>query len=184
VPTRFDEFKKTALLVVDMQVGVVANAFRRTKVIANINQLVSNARNASVPIIWVQHSDSELVMHSADWQIVSELHPIGEEKIIHKKFGDSFEATELQKLLLEQEIGRLVVCGAQTDACIRSTLHGAIGRGFDAVLVGDAHTTDDCQYSTPQVSAESIVAHTNFYWNWQRTSSATGGTFATADIHF
>ena len=33
--------------------------------------------------------------------------------------------------------------GAQTDACIRSTLHGAFARGYDATLVSDAHTTED-----------------------------------------
>jgi len=37
----------------------------------------------------------------------------------------------------------LVVAGAQTDACIRSTLHGALVGGYDATLVSDAHTTED-----------------------------------------
>ena len=34
-----------------------------------------------------------------------------------------------------------MVVGAETDACVRSTLHGAFVRGYDATLVGDAHTT-------------------------------------------
>ena len=80
MPTGVEEVKKTALLVVDVQVGVVANAFRRNEVIANINQLVSNARNATVPINWVQHPDRQLVMHAAEWQTVREIHPNKKEK--------------------------------------------------------------------------------------------------------
>ncbi|NCV75524.1 cysteine hydrolase, partial [bacterium] len=60
----------------------------------------------------------------------------------------------------------------------------AIARGYDATLVSDAHTTDDCTYSEPPVSAEQVIAHTNFYWNWQRTASARGGTVKSADLGF
>ena len=62
--------------------------------------------------------------------------------------------------------GRVVVAGAQTDACIRATLHGAFVRGYDTVLVGDAHTTEDfSQYGLPP--ADKVIAHTNMYWTWQ-----------------
>ena len=60
---------------------------------------------------------------------------------MHKNYGDSFEATDLESLLAEREVGRLIVTGAESDACIRSTLHGAFTRGYDVTLVGDAHTT-------------------------------------------
>ena len=65
------------------------------------------------------------------------------EPLVHKNYGDSFEATELESLLAEREVGRLIVTGAESDACIRSTLHGAFTRGYDVTLVGDAHTTSD-----------------------------------------
>ena len=106
------------------------------------------------------------------------------EPVVHKQFGDSFEGTNLDELLQELAIERLIVCGAQTDACIRSTLHGAIARGYNATLVSDAHTTDDCTWATPPLSAEQVIAHTNFYWNWQRTSRAVGGTSLTAEVVF
>jgi nicotinamidase-related amidase len=115
---------------------------------------------------------------------VAELQSTQGETVIHKSFGDSFEDTDLEDVLSELKVGKLIVCGAQTDACIRSTLHGAIARGYDATLVSDAHTTDDCTYSEPPVSAEQVIAHTNFYWNWQRTASARGGTVKSADLGF
>jgi len=175
---------KTALLVIDVQRDVVANAFRRNEVVANIEHLVESARKAEVPIIWVQHSDDELVKGSEGWAYVSELRMGNGEPVVHKQFGDSFEGTNLDELLQELAIEQLIVCGAQTDACIRSTLHGAIARGYNATLVSDAHTTDDCTWATPPLSAEQVIAHTNFYWNWQRTPRAVGGTSLTAEVVF
>ena len=167
-----------------MQRDVVANAFRRNEVVANIEHLVESARKAEVPIIWVQHSDDELVKGSEGWAYVSELRMGNGEPVVHKQFGDSFEGTNLDELLQELAIEQLIVCGAQTDACIRSTLHGAIARGYNATLVSDAHTTDDCTWATPPLSAEQVIAHTNFYWNWQRTPRAVGGTSLTAEVVF
>lgn len=175
---------KSALLVIDVQRDVVANAFRRNEVIANIAGLVVRARKEGVPVIWVQHSDDELVKGSEGWAYVDELRMADDEPVVHKQFGDSFEGTNLDELLQERGVERLVVCGAQTDACIRSTLHGAIARGYNAILVSDAHTTDDCSWAAPPLSAEQVIAHTNFYWNWQRTPRAAGGTSLTAEVVF
>ena len=180
----FKDRPNTALVVIDVQNDVVAKAFKRNQVINNIAQLVSNARYQQVPVGWVQHSDDELVKDTFGWEYVAELQSTQGETVIHKSFGDSFEDTELENILSGLKVGKLIVCGAQTDACIRSTLHGAIARGYDATLVSDSHTTDDCTYSEPPVSAEQIISHTNFYWNWQRTAFARGGTVKSADLGF
>ena len=115
----------TALLVVDVQRDVVANTHNRDSVIANINALLERARAATVPVIWVQHHDDGLVRDSDGWQYVDELQRPASEPLVHKSYGDSFEDTELEALLAERGVGHLVVAGAETDACIRSTLHGA-----------------------------------------------------------
>ena len=175
---------KSALVVIDVQRDVVANAFRRDEVIANISGLVDRARKEGVPVIWVQHSDDELVKGSEGWAYVDKLRMNDGEPVVHKQFGDSFEGTNLDELLQERGVDRLVVCGAQTDACIRSTLHGAVARGYNAPLVSDAHTTDDCSWAKPPVTAEQVIAHTNLYWNWQRTPRAAGGTVATSEVDF
>ena len=73
----------------------------------------------------------------------AELKPDDAEPLVEKNYGDAFEDTNLEKVLSGLGVGRLVVAGAQTDACIRSTLHGAFARGYDATLVSDAHTTED-----------------------------------------
>jgi nicotinamidase-related amidase len=60
----------TALLVVDMQNGVVANAHERDAVVSNIGRLVEKARRERVPVVWVQHSSEELAKGSDPWRIV------------------------------------------------------------------------------------------------------------------
>ena len=173
----------TALLVIDVQNGVVAGNYQRDEVVANIGGLVDKARREDVPVIWVRHSDEGLESGSDDWQIVPELSPDGSEPLIEKRYGDSFEDTTLENVLSDLGVGRLVVVGAQTDACIRSTLHGAFARGYDAILVSDAHTTEDqSQWGAP--SPEQVIAHTNLYWTYQTAPGRTAGTAETKDIHF
>jgi nicotinamidase-related amidase len=117
--TTLNDRSATALLVVDVQKGVVAGAHNRDAVIANINTLVDQARAADVPVIWVQHSDDDLVRGTDAWEYVPELVRADSEPLVHKSYGDSFEGTELEELLAERRVGTLVVTGAQTDACIR-----------------------------------------------------------------
>ncbi|MFF4837165.1 cysteine hydrolase family protein [Streptomyces sp. NPDC001315] len=173
----------TALLIVDVQNGVVAGSHNRDEVIANINTLLTRARAEAVPVIWVQHSDDRLKPDTEPWQYVPELTREAAEPLIHKNYADSFEATDLETVLAERGVGRLVVTGAQTDACIRSTLHGAVVRGYDATLVADAHTTEDLtQYGAP--APQQVIAHTNLYWKWQTAPGRRGGTVDTAEMTF
>ena len=179
--TTLDGRPNSALLVIDVQNGVVAGAPRRDEVIANIKTLVERARGEQVPVIWVQHSDDDLKEGSAEWQYVPELVRDEAEPVVHKHHGDSFEATDLESLLADRGIGRLVVTGAQTDACVRSTLHGAFVRGYDVTLVGDAHTTEDLSaYGAPP--PEQVIAHTNLYWRYQSAPGRVASTVDTADV--
>ena len=154
----------TALIVIDMQRDVVADAFNRDAVIHNIAHLVARARAASVPVVWVRHSDADLPAGSDAWQIVDGLGPAAGEVIIEKCYGDAFEATDLETALAGFGVARVFVVGAQSDACVRSTLHGAFARGYDVILVGDAHTTED-KPGTEMPTARQMIALTNRYWS-------------------
>lgn len=174
---------RRALLVVDVQNGVVSEAHQRDSVVANIGDLVTRARENDVPVVWVRHSDPGLVLGTEPWQIVPELVPAEGEAIVEKNYGDSFEATTLEDTLAELRVGSLFVVGAQTDFCIRSTLHGALARGYDATLVEDAHTTEDLtQWGAP--TPDLVIAHTNMYWSNQRAPGRIAGTVETATVDF
>jgi nicotinamidase-related amidase len=181
--TTLENRPNTALLVVDVQNGVVEGTPRRDEVVANVGSLVEKARGEQVPVVWVQHSDEGLARGSDEWQIVPELRPDDGEPLIEKNYGDSFEATNLEEVLARLGVGRLVVVGAQTDACIRSTLHGAFTRGYDATLVGDAHTTED-QTAWGAPPPEQVIAHTNLYWNYHSAPGRRAGTVETKDVDF
>ena len=173
----------TALVVIDVQTGVVADAYQRDAVVANINTLVGKARDEGVAIVWVQHSDKGLENGSDDWQYVPELVRRDSEPVVHKTFGDSFEGTDLEQVLADIGVGRLVVTGAETDACIRSTLHGAFTRGYDVTLVGDAHTTNDLTaWGAPP--PEVTIAHLNFYWQYQSAPGRTASVATTEEVSF
>ncbi|MCY0903903.1 cysteine hydrolase family protein [Arthrobacter sp. H14-L1] len=173
----------TALLVIDVQNDVMAGAYNRDGVVANIVSLVDKARAQGAPVIWIQHSDDDLPQDSEGWQYVPELTRDESEPLVHKHYGDSFEATDLEDILAGRKVGHLIIAGAQTDACIQSTLHGAIVRGYDATLVGDAHTTEDqSEWGAP--APELVIAHTNLYWRYQRAPGRRGATATTASIDF
>jgi nicotinamidase-related amidase len=173
----------TALLVIDVQTGVVAGNHERDAVVANVASLVERARREHVPVVWVQHSDEGLARGSDEWQLVPELAPGDTEPLVEKNYGDSFEGTTLEAVLAGLGVGRLVVAGAQTDACIRSTLHGAFARGYDATLVSDAHTTED-QTAWGAPPPDKVIAHTNLYWTYQTAPGRTAGTVKTEDVDF
>jgi nicotinamidase-related amidase len=171
----------TALLVIDVQNGVVEKAHERDAVVANVGSLVERARRERVPVVWVQHSDEQLARESDQWRIVPELSPDDAEPLVEKHYGDAFEDSTLESVLSDLGVGRLVVTGAQTDECVRSTLHGALVRGYDATLVSDAHTTEDLsEWGAPP--PDQVIAHTNLYWTYQTAPGRKAGTAKTEEV--
>jgi nicotinamidase-related amidase len=181
--TTLQDRPNTALVVIDVQNGVVTGAHERDAVVANIGTLVDRARDHDVPVIWVQHSDEGLEKGSEAWEYVPELVRQESEPLVEKTFGDSFEATDLEEVLARAGVGHLVVAGAQTDACIRSTIHGAFTRGYDVTLVGDAHTTED-QSDWGAPPPDKVIAHTNLYWRYQDAPGRTARVADTKDVTF
>ena len=181
--TTLTERPNTALVVIDVQNDVMTGVHNRDGVIANIAILVDKARAEQVPVVWVQHSGDNLPEGSDGWRYVAELTQEASEPVVRKRYPDSFEDTELEAVLAQGKIGHLIVAGAQTDECIRSTLHGAIVRGYDATLVGDAHTTEDqTEWGAP--APDKVIDHTNLYWNYHTAPGRHAGTVSTDSVNF
>jgi nicotinamidase-related amidase len=181
--TTLPDRPNTALVIIDVQNGVVGAAYQRDAVVANINTLVERARAADVPVIWVADLGEDRQVGSEPWKIVPELHPDDAEPLVNKRYGDAFEDTELEAILAQAGVGSLVVTGAQSDACIRSTIHGAFTRGYDVTLVGDAHTTEDfTQWGVP--APEAVISFTNIYWKYHDGPGRKAAVVDTKDIVF
>ena len=149
----------TALLVVDMQIGNVANAYRKDEIVARVAGMVAEARAAGVPVIFVQHEDDWPTMRPGgpDWQFDPALVPAEGELVINKRASDSFYDTPLREELTTRGIQKLVVSGVMTELCIDAICRRASSEGFDVTLVADGHTTEE----GPELSAAQIIAHHN-----------------------
>ena len=155
----------SALLVIDVQNSVVADAHQRDQIVANINTAVLKARAASVPVIWIQHSDEWMAIGSEDWKIVPELVPVAGEPLVGKLYRNSFEATNLEEELSKLGVAHLYITGSQTNNCVRFTSHGALDRGYDITLIEDAHTTSDYQWDSGPVKASVLIDDLNASMN-------------------
>ena len=174
-----------ALVVVDVQVGVVARAWERDRVVAKVALAVERARAQGVPVIWVQHHDADLPRDSAEWQWVPELQPAPGELRIHKSHNSSFEETPLEAELARRGISHLVLAGAATNWCIRATAYAALERGYDLTLVQDAHTTEDMPLEAgDRLQAAHLVRDLNIAISWLSYPGRTNGTAAAAQVDF
>ncbi len=175
------EGNKGVLLVVDVQVGVMAEAWDSERITKNAARALERARAAGVPVVWVQHSDEELPYGSPQWQWVPELVPAEGETLIHKKFNSSFEQTELENELATLGATHITLAGAATNWCIRATAYGALDRGYDLTLIEDAHTTGTMELDNgTKIQALNVIDELNVCMTWVRYPGRTNST-ATAD---
>ncbi len=176
---------KAVLLVVDVQVGVMRNAWDAPRIIQNIITAVEKARSQNVPVIWIQHSDRELVYNSPDWQLVPELLPAKGEIQIHKQFNSSFEQTPLEENLARLGATHIVLAGAATNWCVRATAYGALDRGYDLTLIKDAHSTETIEFENGiRIEAENIIRELNIAMTWLSYPGRTNSAVSAEEIDF
>ncbi len=179
------EGNKAVLLVVDVQVGVMREAWDADRIIANISRAVEKARNQGVPIIWVQHADQELRHGSQEWQLAPELVSLPGEPRIHKQFNSSFEQTMLEDELARLGATHVILAGAATNWCIRATAYGALDRGYDLTLIKDAHTTGTMELADgTRIEAKSIVEELNIAMTWLTYPGRTNGAVPAGEVSF
>lgn len=178
------EGNKQALVIVDVQVGVMQNAWDAERVISNVSKMVEKARAKGIPVIWVQHSHAEEIPYGSDeWQWVPELAPTAGEKRVYKQYNSSFEQTELENMLAELSVTHVVLVGAASNWCIRSTAYAALDRGYDLTLIKDAHSTESMEFEDGiVVEAAHIIRELNVAMTWtdypgRKTSAASVEAF-------
>jgi nicotinamidase-related amidase len=134
----------TALLVIDVQMGLFQKAtpiHQADQVLANINALISQASQADVPVIFIQHSNEESLQYgSGAWQLHPRIQPLPGELIVHKLEGNAFAGTDLRAELEKRGVGTLLVTDLVTHDCVKATTLGALEAGYRVQLVSDAHS--------------------------------------------
>jgi nicotinamidase-related amidase len=168
---------KGALVVVDVQVGVMDSAWEADRVAGNVARAVDRARAAGVPVVWVQHRDDELVPDTPAWEWVPELVPAADEVLVSKEYNSSFEKTSLEGELERLGVSHLALAGAATNWCIRATAYAALERGYDLTLVEDAHTTSGEE-------AAAVVDDLNTVMHWVSYAAVSNTTATAAELDF
>ena len=179
------EGNKGVLLVVDVQVGVMRESWDAPRVIKNVARAVERARAEGVPVMWVQHSDQDLVYGSPEWEWVPELAPVAGEPLIHKHFNSSFEDTALEEELARRGATHVALAGASTNWCIRATAYGALDRGYDLTLIKDAHTTGTMELDDGvKIEAANVVHELNIAMTWLSYPGRANGTATAEEVDF
>jgi nicotinamidase-related amidase len=179
------EGNKPVLMVVDVQVGVMNDAWDAPRVVGNVARVVERARAENVPVVWVQHSGNDLPKGSPQWQWVPELQPAPDEPLIHKHFNSSFEQTDLEAELAKRGASHIVLAGAMTNWCIRATAYGALDRGYDLTLVKDAHTTETMKLDDgAMIEAASVVQELNIAMTWLEYPGRKNGAALAEEVDF
>jgi nicotinamidase-related amidase len=175
----------TALLIIDMQLGLLEPAHQSREILEHISTLVEQARASGTPILYVQHDGPKghgLEVGSSAWNIHPAIAPQEGDLIVHKRASDSFYDTSLQCELDKRGIANLVVVGGQTEYCVDTTVRRATTLGYNVTLVGDAHTTED--YDEAVLSAAQRIAYHNEVLNGFRTDTCTIHVKPTSEIRF
>lgn len=184
---------RTALLVIDVQQANTGEGYQRDEVYGRIRDLIDRAQDADVPVLWIQHETEGGPMDpgSDGWQIVPQVAPGDGDTVVAKRYLDSFADTPLREKLDDLDVSRLVLCGAATDACIRTTAQRALIEGYDTTLVSDAHTTDIGPWDLPlpdgrevPIGAEHMIAFTNFFVEDTQYPGVTTAVVPAAEVSF
>jgi nicotinamidase-related amidase len=155
------------LLLVDLQNRVLSSVYHRNEIVSNIVRLIGKARNSSMPIVWVQHTDSDIPAGTHAWEIVPEVIPEPGDIKMQKRYNSCFEQTGLNALLSKLEVGRVVLAGAATNWCIRSTAFAALERSYNVCLISDAHTTEDVDLNGGRrIQAQDLIDDLNNAMAW------------------
>ena len=158
-----------ALMIIDYQNAIFSHppAFDADAVLERIRRMIGKARNAAVPVVYVQHNEAGTPWEagSASWRFPDAIAPQPGDLVSAKQSCDAFRDTGLQAQLAERSIGKIFVCGYATEFCIDTSVRRAASLGLETIVVADAHTTRN----RPHLDARQIIEH--HLWIWKEFSN-------------
>ncbi len=147
--------KKPAVIVIDMLQDFLKDweVTRRQSLANSINELLSIARSAMCPVVWVRQEfepdlrDAFLEMKAKGihitvkgtpgCQIIPELEVSPSDTFVIKKRYSAFFKTNLDEIVDRLQPDALILAGINTHACIRTTAIDAYQRDLRVVVASD-----------------------------------------------
>ena len=169
---------KEALLIIDVQndyfPGGSNELFHPLEAEKRIEDLIAESRTCGRPIIYIQHfnppDDTFFLEGTFGAEISGRIRPRPEDKVIIKRYPNSFLETELDAYLKSLQVDTLIVCGMMTHMCVDTTVRAAMDYGYQVKLVADRCATMDLELNGETIPAEMV--HKSFI-------AALDGVFAT-----
>ena len=145
------------LLVIDTQIGITdERLYEFEQFRNNVRQLISEARQNNVEVVYVRHDDGPGTGFSVgddEFAIFEEFTPREGEHIFDKTVNSALHSsTGLAAYLSEKNETKIMVVGLQTDFCIDATIKSAFDLGFEILVPDHANSTFDNDYMTKDVS--------------------------------
>jgi nicotinamidase-related amidase len=154
----------TALLVIDIQRGAFDGVRcppidRPTELVANASSLIAAARQAGSPVLFIQHCDepsSPFEEGTTHGELHEQLVPNATEAVIKKYASSSFENTNLGETLQRLAIKDLILCGLQSEFCVRNTGKAALDLGYTVRIAQDGHSTWPSDGKSSEAISENV----------------------------
>ncbi|OGL42987.1 MAG: hypothetical protein A2161_04710 [Candidatus Schekmanbacteria bacterium RBG_13_48_7] len=146
-------WSECALLVIDMQEYFSRLAY---PILKNVSDLIQSFRIHKLPVIYTQHGHknpqkdggmlaqwwNELILFgSPQWQIIKDIQPLQNEKVIRKCCYSAFRTTSLNSYLRKLKISSIIVSGVMTNLCCETTAREAFQSGYQVFFLADATNT-------------------------------------------
>ncbi|MFZ6653842.1 isochorismatase family protein [Undibacterium sp. TJN19] len=156
---------QSALLIIDFQNAIFTEpaAWQADLVLQRIQQLIARARQAGMPVVYVQHDEAGTIWEhgSQTWQFPAAITPLPGDFVSPKQHSSAFQNSAFQAGLAERGIQKVFVCGYATEFCMDSNIRQAASLNIYTVVISDAHTTRN----RPHMDAPKIIEHHNWVWS-------------------
>lgn len=152
-----EQNKNTALLVMDMQAGILRNFPDTTALITNVAKAIANARDKNIPVIYVtvgfRAGAPEISANNKSFstgrerftnlrmeefmRIESSVAPLANEIVVTKRRISAFTGSDLEVVLRAQNIQHLVLSGVSTSGVVLSTTREAADKDYSITILSD-----------------------------------------------
>ena len=155
---------KEALLIIDVQndyfPGGANELSHPLEAEKRIQKLIAESRTCGRLVVYIQHfnppDDTFFLEGTFGAEILERIRPQPGDKVIIKRYPNSFLETELDAYLKSLQVDTLVVCGIMTHICVDTTVRAAMDYGYRVRLVADACATMDLVLNGETIPAETV----------------------------
>lgn len=155
---------KEALLIIDVQndyfPGGANELSHPFEAESRILELITESRECGRPVIYIQHfnspDDTFFLEGTFGAEISERIKPTDNDKVIIKRYPNSFLETGLDEYLKSIGVAELIICGMMTHMCVDTTVRAAMDYGYSVKIVADACATMDLTINGETIPADLV----------------------------